>query len=527
VKAGNCYCDIELGEVFTQQRRRSLRQQRMWKTGAGILFLLSPWLEPLILKAPESVAASGKPSSVRKDNSTFWERLSMATFTKWTRLYRSLGPGQGEVVLLVHRLSPRVRGDSHWTAVRPDRSIITVNTRDRGKLTTRRVAATNYANFPVMTRAEKQAADQTSKDLVTTAAAERDRRSQGSMMSYLRAARSLLGVLWAQRMWGTTAAMTFMAWRASAALGIWEWSWWLLERLDDAHEMKEGAAEYVEEIKVMWEEGKFELPILVGSVVLLGCLLFWRQLYSMLPCLATPSNSPAPSDVDSDGTAGHEAESSEDEKESLKLLVNALASEVDGMKAKKKQERQDRSSSSSEEERRRRGRRKRQPAEMQTQESQSGSEAVSENAMSNQVDRMISRLVQFEDAVKADRTGPKKVAESSSMQPPSPHIDLGRQSTAAGSMHVNISTPPGSPPASTPGDLAAAASPASSSWVDVSHLRDSLRDPKARLLETLERGSTRKSTGLFQQVWRREWPRSLWCRSMPSTAASMPLRRPG
>ena len=91
----------------------------------------------------------------------------MATLAKWNRLYvrRDAGGILGDTVLIIQRMS-KDKADGRWTAVFPDREVRVVDTRDRTLCTARRVNNVEFAEFPVMSRAQRLTAEDASRQIL-------------------------------------------------------------------------------------------------------------------------------------------------------------------------------------------------------------------------------------------------------------------------------------------------------------------------------------------------------------------------
>ena len=201
-----------------------------------------------------------------------------------------------------------------------------VDTRDRTKITARKASGIDYAEFPALSRAEKIDAEDLARDLVMRAE-PRAASSWKAAMSGITMARNGVVAFWAGRAWGTSGILLFIIWRALVFMDAWFWLRWAIEKVEDAHDMYLEMDGFRPHIRELWERGAFELPLLGMSVV--GLLIFVCAGPRMNQALWTPPVSPAPSDVESDGTAGYAVDSSRDgDNGELRSMIFALSEEV-------------------------------------------------------------------------------------------------------------------------------------------------------------------------------------------------------
>ena len=72
-------------------------------------------------------------------------------------MYRNLGGGQGEVVLMLMRLYPRKKRDTRWIYVRPDRCVAVVDIEDHSKATAKRKLQVQYVDFSTLSADDQNA----------------------------------------------------------------------------------------------------------------------------------------------------------------------------------------------------------------------------------------------------------------------------------------------------------------------------------------------------------------------------------
>ena len=410
------------------------------------------FLELLTLHRSHSERPYWKEKALDPEGGRRTERFSlfswfgMPAFAKWSRIYKKVSHNTGRQLLLICRLRPKKKGDTKWVAVGPNRTLETVDVKDRQRYSTRRLPNIVYENFPTLSREERQDAEDKARELQRKAESTLP-HAMKMLSDYLKSARTAVAAAWAARLWGTSGAVSFFAWRLAVYCEAWGWLRWFIERVEDAHDTVLEIQDLKGYLLDLHADGKMELPLLVLSlVVMLGSLCYsccWQSGSSVRHLLA---ESPPGSDVDSDGEPGHDAQHTSDEEDKntdeLKATLRALVAEVSRLKA----EAPDAASGSSSGPSSARG-------EPRTQE-------LPFNA-SMEADRVIARLSEFERALTADRKTSSVAAAPSSSPPSLPKL-----------------TP--EPP------QAASGSPSSSSWVDLSPLKESLRDPREKLMSHAE-----------------------------------------
>ena len=261
-----------------------------------------------------------------------------------------------------------------------------------------------HHEVPALSRAEKIDAEDRARDLVMRAE-PRAASSWKAAMSGITMARNGVVALWAGRAWGTSGILLFLIWRALVFMDAWFWLRWAIEKVEDAHDMYLEMDDFRRHIRELWERGAFELPLLGASAM--GFLVFVCAGPRMNRALWTPPVSPAPSDVDSDGTAGHAVDSSGDEDNGeLRSMISALSEEVSKLRkdAPKVQAPVRRRGSASD-------------ADLGS-DGTSGSEEMTSPEMQSHVDRMISRLHEFEKGIALDKARAEGPAPARRSAPP-------------------------------------------------------------------------------------------------------------
>jgi len=403
----------------------------------------------------------------------------MASLQKWSRMYLKTSHNRGETVLLIAKLHPRRRGCGQWTYVSPNRTVSFTDTKDRSKIHARKQTGVDYADFPALSRFEKRDVEDKSRDLILRA----DNSTPGAwkkLAANLTLVRNTLLAFWAGRAWGTSGILCFMVWRVAVFLDLWFWLRWAVEKVEDLHDMVNEVDDFRRYTLDLWERGMFEIPIMVvGSFF---AMWFMAGGPSFLSGTATPPRSPTASDVDSDGFAGHEVDSSGDEStEQLKHMMKTLVEEVRHLGRSAPSAK---SSSAS-------------PCTSQSDRgsgASAGAESHSEDDASthtprvrqHHVDRMIARLHEFEKGIALDRAAGSGSTASSGAAlvglPPPGLTGAAAHSGAPPGSASSIEAQAGSADGSS-----SPIQPMSKSWIDLGPLKEAMEDPKQRLVENLER----------------------------------------
>ena len=427
-----------------------------------------------------------------ESRSSFLGFLGMSSLGKWSRMYIKTTHNQSHVGLLVARLNKRKLGDSWWVYTKPDRTIDRIDVRDRRRVTARKQQGIDYEDFPVLTREAKKTIEEDARDLIIQVESRKNARSvrlKGAI-GWPWAARNLIVSIWAQRMWCTSATLLFASWRLASYLEFFGWVRWLAEMVEDLNETFQEIGDPRGYFIGKWNDGTFELPVLITSVGA-GALMLLRGSQAPASGARSPtpsrSSSPAASDVDSDGQAGHSLAPSDDEneeREQLRGMVEALKAEMDSLRAGRASQSQSRSSGAT--------------GSACSQDSDSDGGLPTSRTMGPHVDRTIARLTEFEKAIQMDRQGgfggrtgplPSSLSSTGAM-------------TSSEPIQVSIATPSGSLFPTLVGSADTSSAGTSASWVDLGPLRDALRDPKERLLanlETLKKDVTFKMPGQVKE----------------------------
>ena len=406
--------------------------------------------------------------------------------TKWSRIYIQRQGMVGEMMLAVGRLHPKRRGDQQWVAVRANRQVQSIDLADRAKFRLARAPGVLYAPFPPLSPAEKR----TASDQCKQRQSDNEQKGFGfSWGSLLRWARSAALWVWASASWGTLGAVIFFSWRLAAYFELLGWTWYVIEKAERFHVRVQEWQDVGSYIKDTWEEGMLELPLLIASGLMVAMLLgrrLWRYGGRSVP------STPAGSDVDSEGEAGHECQSDGeaiDEPVEQSAEIDALRGEMAGLRAEN-----------------------RRMSAMWTVGSASEGSASSppsarDPLATTTAEKMLSRLAEFERTIDIDRAAGAPPASRQRMPevPPLPGLAVTprwctrcekvfdqRHCGECGSAGAALSITGGAQEPMTPargGQAEAKTTPASSgsgSWINVTPLKDALQDPRQKLIENLE-----------------------------------------
>ena len=394
--------------------------------------------------------------------SFFRRRRAMSPVAKWCRLYVTTSRGRGRVLLAIQRLHPRKRGDATWTVVDNARRVTTLNVNDRRRVALRRTTGIEWEEFAGLSREEKREAEEASRDLVL-------RASRPPVMGWLRRLSWLgtpLALTWSWSTFGGLGLAAMVAWRAARYFQVFSWAQSAYEMVTEVMDIISDTTEALERVEESWSRGDLELPLILIGTAVLGV---WGLVVMLRRGGATPE--PSPLDSDSGSEAGHSLPVSEDEKEGqtdeLRDMIASLQGEVRALREEKQKQ----------------GRRRPPPtrgtdtegpssgissawefAQGEQSESDSGMSAgprvapVSAATLGPTVDMLVQRLNEHEAAVRMDRAMAQR----------------------QGPIVEEIGAPP-------PGLAAAStAATAGSESSDAARLRESLRDPRERVLEQLQ-----------------------------------------
>ncbi|CAK0838668.1 unnamed protein product [Prorocentrum cordatum] len=262
--------------------------RRALAIGLAFSFLGDTGLLEWALESPIVAANASDPLSRYERISprltfTVYVGLSMSSVHRWSRMCRNVG----EVVLTLMWLYPKMK----------------------------RQPNTTYAHFPALSADEKTAAIEagTEKQFSMEFGAARWR----SWVSLLGWARSAAVAMWATSSWGTSGGQIFFAWRAALYFRAWDWAKWMVEKLDDTHTFLMELDDFRAYLYDLYQDGRLELPMLLLSFQMAFTPVLWSSCCRRgLPRFGGAS--PTGSDVGSDGEAGHSVHESDSESEGSK-----------------------------------------------------------------------------------------------------------------------------------------------------------------------------------------------------------------
>ncbi|CAK0835831.1 unnamed protein product [Prorocentrum cordatum] len=244
----------------------------------------------------------------------------------------------------------------------------------------------------------------------------------------------------------TSGGLICFAWRAALYFRAWDWAKWTVEKLDDTRKFLMELDDFGAYLYDLYQDGRLELPMLLLSFLMVFTPVLWSWCCRRgLPRFGGAS--PPGSDVDSDGEAGQSVHESDSESEGSKEVSEMMKMMQDLMEEMHRDRRDRRRSELETEGISARGGgdspRRSDGSSAWCPGSSAGSwgRIPSPADMGLHVDRMMDRLNQFERIIQADRAS-------------APAINLDEFSMEE--VEVNIGP-----------------------------LRESLKDPRVRLIEGL------------------------------------------
>jgi hypothetical protein len=385
---------------------------------------------------------------------SFLDRIYVMSLGKWSRLYVKTGNGVGDVVLTVQKVKARNATCGKYAVVFPDLAVKIVDTKERTKVAGRRLAGLQFTEMPALTRAQKKEAEEAARDLLL-GSQESGLPSLRSLGKYLKWLVHAVVGLWTGRAFGTMAVMAFFLWRVAMYFQLGEWLRWSIEMVETFAHQVQDVHELSQVVKEAYAQGELDTALTVFSFFLMGLMLLaWMpegKKRAKRQVLEEPDSGSERSDVSASGEAGHAATSeSESEVAELKVMMSAMKKEIGSLRKSAQQVRTD---------------------------SDSSSAAGSANSAS-MVQDLMEKILQHEEVQKVDRQGAKLEAEERSK------VDRGLFSTPPRGTSAMATV--GSPNTTVSHEMSGS-SAGSTSWVDLTKIRESMRDPKEKLIENLEK----------------------------------------